>query len=97
MKTSVFKRTSDNWYPSYTLSQRNKGVEHQKLVEVIFTQTGPNLNGARKWRVCVWGADDCGMERDFANENEARSYFHEVVCLNDVTMAALKERGFVPA
>lgn len=99
MRVDVFKRTSDDWYPSYELAQWNKGIEHQKLVEVSFLQTGPKpkpLIGG-EWRVCIWGGDDCGMERDFADEKVAWCCFLEVIGLNDVTMAALKERGFVGA
>ena len=97
MKVSVFKRTTDDWHPSYQLSGWNKGVEHQKLVDVIFTQTGPNPPVDGKWRVCVWGGDDCGLERDFSTESEAWACFLEVIGLEDVTMEALIERGFVSA
>jgi len=98
MNTSVYKRTSDDWYPSYTLTQRVRSGEPLKLVEVKFTQTGPDpKSGNGEWRVCVWGGDDCGMERDFADENEARAIFHEVIYLDDVTMAALRKYGFVSA
>lgn len=97
MRTSVFKITSDDWYPSYELSQWHNG-KHQKLVEVSFTQTGPDPKyGVGKWRVCVWGGDDFGMERDFVDEKRAWCCFLEVIGLDDVTMTALKKRNFVSA
>lgn len=97
MRVDVFKRTSDDWCPSYELSQWNNGVERQKLVEVSFTQTGPTPPTDGEWRVCAWGGDDCGMERDFTDEKTAWCCFLEVIGLEDVTMATLKERGFVGA
>lgn len=98
MRIDVFKRTSDDWYSSYELSQWNKGVEHQRLVEVSFTQTGPDpKHGGGEYRVCVWGGDDCGMECDFTDEAKAWCCFLEVIRLEDVTMAALRERSFVGA
>ena len=98
MRTSVFKITSDDWCPSYKLSQQHDRVKCQKLVEVSFTQTGPDpKHGAGKWRVCAWGGDDLGMDRDFTDEKKAWCCFLEIIGLDDVTIAALKERGFVSA
>lgn len=97
MRVDVFKRTSDDWYPSYTLNQYNSGVDHQKLVEVSFTQTGPIPPTIGDWRVCVWGGDDCGMERDFTDKKTAWECFLDVISLDDVTMNSLTERHFVRA
>ena len=97
MRCDVFKRTTDDWYPSYTLSNWNKGVANQKLVEVSFCQTGPIPPVTGEWRVCVWGGDDYGMEKDFTEVNAAWFCFLDVIGLDDVTMLALSERGFVNA
>ena len=97
MKVSVFKRTTDDWHPSYQLSGWNKGIEHQKLVEVMFTQTGPNPPVDGHWRVCAWGVDDFGLENDFVVERNAWDCFVEVIGLENVTMDALLDRGFVSA
>jgi len=56
----------------------------------------PNFKG--EFRVCVWGADDCGMERDFENrEAEALNTFMQVIGLPDVNFQDLKQLGFVSA
>jgi len=88
MKTcSVYKKTSDNWCPNYNYD----------FVMVSFCQTGPNppING--EWRVCVWGADDFGMERDFKNKDEAWQVFIEVISLDNVTIDELKLLEFISA
>lgn len=92
MNVEVFKHTSEDWFPSYKMDGGRTS-----LVEVCFTQTGPNPPIAGDWRVCVWGGDDCGMERDFSSETEAWNCFLQVIGLKDVTRAALKERGFSSA
>lgn len=92
MNVKVFKSTSESWFPSYTIDG-GKSL----LVEVRFTQTGPHPPADGDWRVCVWGGDDCGMERDFSNEEEAWNCFLQVIGLQDVTRAALKDRGFSSA
>lgn len=96
MNVNVFKTTTDDWHGSYLLDNWYSGAKPgaTMLVEVSFCQTGPNppING--EWRVCAWGNDDCGMGRDFTSESEAWVCFLEVIGLDDVTRAALKERGF---
>lgn len=92
MRCDVFKRTTDQWYPSYQIER-----DGPMLVEVSFTQTGPYPPTSGEWRVCVWGADDCGMERDFTDESSAWTTFLEVIGMEDVTMAALQNLGFVSA
>lgn len=98
MRVEVFKITSDDWYPSYHLDSWHQGVQKQGLVEVAFVQTGPDpKNGLGEWRVCVWGGDDCGMERDYpgtTGETECWTMFLQVIGLQDVTMNKLKTLGF---
>lgn len=93
METMVYKETTDDWYPSYKIKDTSI-----KLVEVAFTKTGQDpKNFKGEWRVCVWGADDCGMERDYQGpetETECWNMFLQVIGLKDVTMKKLKELGF---
>jgi hypothetical protein len=65
---------------------------------VLFTPTGvlPEVP-IHGWRVFVWGADECGMENDFKDNDEAWECFCDVIKLEYVTMKALKERGFISA
>jgi hypothetical protein len=95
MKMTVFKRTQDQWYGSYKLEESDNG---DMLVEVTFTQTGPDPDlGLGKWRVCVWGNDDCGMERDFDLEGEALHLFYHIISWTYVNKDQLKVAGFVYA
>ena len=92
MKIDVFKITSDEWYPSFKLNGGEKS-----LVEVSLTQTGPNPPTLGEWRVCVWGEDDIGMERDFLDELSAIFCFMKVVELEDVTFDSLEQMQFKQA
>lgn len=96
MRINVFKRTQDLWYGSYKLAESS--AADNMLVEVSFTQTGPNPNeGLGQWRVCVWGNDDCGMERDFDLEGDALHIFYHIISWTYVNKDQLKNAGFVYA
>lgn len=91
-RVDVYKLTQDDWYPEYS-------CEDGKLVCVSFLKTGPESLTGYDWRVCVWGADDCGMEKDFPKEreNEAWCCFLEVIGMRFVNVQNLKDLGFVSA
>lgn len=93
---NVFKRTTDNWYGNYKVQDDARVSD---LVEVSFTKTGPDpKNHQGDFRVCVWGNDDCGQEKDFADDEElAWNCFLQVIGMEDVTMSKLKILGFVAA
>lgn len=94
MKTvAVFKRTLDEWCPSYKVVYDNGQVD--MFVEVSFMKLHPS----NEWRVCVWGYDDCGMEKDFPpeNENEAWNTFLIIIGWHYVNMQHLSKLGFVGA
>lgn len=96
---NVFKPTHDDWYGSYRLSGFYSGDSDTMLVEVTFcgniTENMPDH--APVWRTCVWGNDDCGMEYDCDNENQAWCMFLEVIGMEHVDRDVLKELGFVSA
>ena len=92
-RVDVFKKTNDDWYPAFEMGG-------EKLVEVSFIQLTPWLPvEERVWRVCVWGNDDCWMERDFNpnEENLAWSIFLNVIGEEYVDMKFLLSLGFVSA
>lgn len=90
----AFKPTADDWYPSYYLEDAYKGQTLVKLVEVSLI----NLSDG-KVRVCVWGADDCGMERDYPHHegSAARSMFLLLLEQKTVDKKFLEMQGFGPA
>lgn len=95
MIVEVFKRTDDNWYGSYKIDEDSRV---NMLVEVIFTQTGPDpKNGNGEWRVCVWGNDDYGMEIDFTDETTAWNIYLQVIGWEVVNIDSLKSIGFINA
>ena len=95
MRVEVFKRTRDNWYGNY---QVVGDCRVSDLVEVSFVKLLPYEEDNRlNWRVCVWGNDDCGMEKDFEKEAEAWNVFLQVIGLEYVDRADLIKMEFVSA
>ncbi len=88
----VFKRTTDDWYPAYVIKNDQRV---NKLVEVSLLKFALD----KGYRVCVWGADDYGLEKDYPIEDqeEAKTIFLKVIGLEDVTQNILKDMGFYPA
>lgn len=91
-KISVFKQTSDDWYPSQQLASWYRGFSNVMLVEVMFMA----LNDG-KWRVAAWGNDDFGLEKDTESRDVAWATFQSVIKLEYVNQHVLKSMGFVPA
>lgn len=96
----VFKLTDDDWYPSHFLGDYYQGHKPGavRLVEVTFLQFRPTpLSPDPGYRVCVWGNDDLGMERDYPSTEfaAAEQMFHEVIALDRVNRQALTDMGFV--
>ena len=95
MKVEVFKKTQDDWYGNYKIVGDCRVSD---LVEVSFMSLGPSvLPGQKNWRVCVWGNDDCGMERDFEDETEAWNIFLQVIGHQYVNRVSLINLNFVSA
>lgn len=83
----VFKRTKDNWHPPYQTINEN-------LVAVKLWTTDPKPPEEGLFRVCVWGAVDFGMEKDFNDETEARNCYLELLSMDTVDIEPLKDLGF---
>jgi len=91
MLIEAYKPTHDDWYGNYKVQSQDL-----ELVNVGFTQTGPT--GAKSdWRVAVWGTDDCGMEKDFADEAAALNMFYQIIGWDYVDRDHLLQNGFVSA
>jgi len=58
---TAFKLTHDNWCPAWQLSKSDARFTTQNLVQVSVLE----FHDRSGYRVCVWGADDDGMEKDF--------------------------------
>ena len=93
MRVEVFKRTQDDWYGNYKIAGDQRVSD---LVEVSFMNLLPDQS-TTNWRVCVWGNDDFGLERDFENETVAWNIFLQVIGMKLVNQQALRDLGFVAA
>jgi len=76
----IFKKTDDDWYPNFP----NNEVKVSLL----------NVYGGL-FRVCVWGADDDGREKDFKNSDEAEKVFNKLSMMDVINKSDLKIMGFV--
>ena len=98
---NVFKRTDDSWYPSYQLYSGNgddNETRNMMLVEVTFMKLADDQIADDKcWRVCIWGEDDCGMEKDYISYNNAWDDFITILQMERVNRIELRELGFYSA
>jgi hypothetical protein len=74
--------TSENWYPT-----NKDGTVRVSLMQLYTAQ----------WRVCVWGDDDFGLERDFDARDEAmaRDLFDRIQ--DSTTQQMMRDLGMVNA
>ena len=91
---NVFVPVDEDWYPSFT-------IEYQgiiKLVRVTLHECTLFFNPPFT-RVSIWGADDCGMEKDYpaTDFEKARADWLMVVQNKNLTRKWLYEQGFVNA
>ena len=84
---TIFKEVSEDWYGNYRIAddQRYFG----KYVSIKISKLFSGL-----FRVCVWGNDDLGMDRDFEIESEAIAVFQQLIMVEDLTKQYLSNSGF---
>lgn len=92
-RKSVMMPTLDQWYPNHKLENHPSGLTEG--VEVSFIELIPFRKYPRLWRVCVWGNDDLGMERDFESRSDALAMFNMVTSWETVDKYQLLENNFV--
>ncbi len=82
----TFVKTSDNFYPNFDGDLVNVSMMRLDLKKSTY-------------RVCVWGEDDCGFERDWESSNpeEAKKVYFKIVNSGDVTFELLKKLGLKSA
>lgn len=92
-RTDVVKFTDDDWYGNYSIM--HKGVM-TKTVQVTYVPLALDQDAKRLFRVCVWGNDDFGLERDYEDRRAARRAFSKIVDMYRVNKNELKDMGFQP-
>lgn len=94
MRIEFYKETADDWHPPFELV----AARDKNLVRVSFLQLGPIVRfpGDMAWRVCVWGADDDGMEIDYPEDkkDDAWDMFVRVMSMPRVNKTQLFALGF---
>lgn len=98
-RIDVIKPTNTDWAPSYEALYLGKLVKVSLMTDMV--------SGGYIWhRVCVWGADDFGMEKYFgwhdgstpdASRSKAVDCFMAVISMESVNPADLRALGFVNA
>lgn len=53
------------------------------MVKVSFLKLHNFLQNTYEWRVCIWGNDDFGLERDFQSKKEAEEVF-DIISNTDI-------------
>ena len=85
--------TLDQWFPNHKLENHPSGLTDG--VEVSFIELRPFRKNPKLWRVCVWGNDDLGMERDFESRIDALAMYKKVTSWETVDKHQLTQNGFV--
>lgn len=96
-RIEVFKLTDENWDGSYKVKGRYDGATYTQLLKVSFFKLPPSTAPKEPpiWRTCVWGSGGVGMEYDAAMKEDAFARFMQVIRMEFVSEAALKDLGFV--
>lgn len=84
---TAYKLTKENWFPSYDAPD-----DQAYLLKVSLMALSDGL-----FRVCVWGADDYGMEKDQESLKKAIVLYINLMLLPYIKRNDLVEMGFVTA
>lgn len=82
---AVYKPTRDDWYGNYPGNM----VE----VSLVFLNDPSDIS-EYKFRVCIWGNDDYGMEKDFTSYTDALSEYMFVLSMRSVEKSTLDKRHY---
>jgi hypothetical protein len=74
-EVEVFKKTHDEWYPSYGDCHASTGP----LVRVVFREIEDDVGQQPVWVVSAFGIDDFGLERMFDVESDAMKCFIKIL------------------
>lgn len=82
-RKTIYKNTNDDWYGNYEGDR------------IKLSYLGELSDGT--FRVCCWGNDDCGMEKDFIFEMEAMQVFKMLSEKDVIDKKDLEDIGFIRA
>jgi hypothetical protein len=92
MLAEVYKRTDDDWYPSYKLVSTDN-TEDLVLVSYYADPTG---TFEFKYQISAWGNDDFGVNKWFNEMDEYKAWtlFLEIIGQEKVNWEYLHDLGF---
>lgn len=90
-RIEMFKETRDEWCPNYKIPGDLR-IDRKSFVRVAMM----NLSDGQH-RVCVWGMDDMGMERDFQSKGAAKDMYKRLAMMPSIEVSTLRTHGFVSA
>lgn len=90
-----FIRTREDWYPSFRPNARCLNPDYHNPLPYTALRVSMMQLSDGLWRVCVWGQDDMGMERDVKSPVTAQKIFNTIQ--DFATKDALKKLGLHPA
>lgn len=86
----IVKSTEDDWYGNELLNICGH-------VTRVVTCSLMRLLDQKTWRVCVWGNDDFGLEKDSESFDEIYDLFMQILVLPNVNKQKLKDMGLYNA
>jgi hypothetical protein len=91
LKVTCFVPVQEDWYSNYRIED---DARHK---DTLLVQVSALSLRDGKYRVCVWGNDDFGLERDFDQPGQAMVLYQLIVSQPNPTQAWLKNLDMVPA
>lgn len=95
-RLTVFVPTKEDWYPSYRVGNPEE-YKHHFQYHTYLLRVNLIMLDSNTFRVCVWGADDKGMEKDFDSLDEAISQYFTIITQKWLTQSFLEASGFLHA
>lgn len=95
-RREFYKEVSDDWYPNWKITTENYPEKFHG--DVVKVSVFPLQSSTNLWRICVWGADDMGMELDSENRNVVEAFY--ILIANQegpISAEWLSSLGFVRA
>lgn len=90
-----FLPTTDDWYPNYEKDTVKCSVFC--IRGAVLKRGNRSLRARTKpiYKVCIWGKDDTGMEREFSSLSGAENMYNNLP--NPITKSWLLENKFISA
>lgn len=96
-KHTALKPTQDDWYGNDKIDRITVGGEVHRDVRIVTVTCVTLRDDKTPYRVCVWGNDDYGLEKDYGIEEEARFNFMKILKMDWVNKQPLIDMGFINA